>query len=289
IVNATVRAVLADATAIDIVRNQRARLVQRISDEVNREANRFGIQVVDVRLRRVDLPEANSQAIFQRMQTERQREAAEFRALGAQQAQEIRARAERESTIIVAEAERTSQQVRGQGDAERNRVFAEVFNRDPDFFSFYRSMQAYEAGLRPGETRLVLSPTTDFFRYFADLNGRRNGQGGATQPGQQAPVAPAAPGGPAAPGTAPQAPGGQTLGAAPPPAAPAALRAPEPTGSIAPAAPAPAPALQPAAAPAPRAQAPAQPGPTTLAGDPPASAPAPAPAAPLPAAPAPIQ
>lgn len=172
IVNSQVRSVLAESSFLSVVRNDRSRLMNRIRDDVNREADRFGIAVVDVRLRRVDLPGANSQAVFQRMQTERQREAAEARALGAQQAQEIRARAEREATIIVAEAQRKSDEVRGQGEGERNRVFAEAFGRDAEFFSFYRSMQAYEAGLKPGETRMVLSPDSPFFRFFNDPQGR---------------------------------------------------------------------------------------------------------------------
>jgi membrane protease subunit HflC len=172
IVNSQVRSVLAESSFLSVVRNDRSRLMNRIRDEVNREADRFGIAVVDVRLRRVDLPGANSQAVFQRMQTERQREAAEARALGAQQAQEIRARAEREATIIVAEAQRKSDEIRGQGEGERNRVFAEAFGRDAEFFSFYRSMQAYEAGLKAGETRMVLSPDSPFFRFFNDPQGR---------------------------------------------------------------------------------------------------------------------
>ncbi len=172
VVNSQVRSVLAEVTFLAVVRNDRSKLMTRIRDDVNREAERFGISVVDVRLRRVDLPEANSQAVFQRMQTERQREAAEARALGAQQAQEIRARAEREATIIVAEAQRKADETRGQGDGERNRIFAETFSKDPEFFAFYRSMQAYEAGMKSGDTCMVLSPDSPFFRFFNDPLGR---------------------------------------------------------------------------------------------------------------------
>ncbi|MGO4677224.1 protease modulator HflC [Bosea sp. 2YAB26] len=172
IVNGQVRAVLADASFISVVRTDRSRLMSRIRDDVNREAARFGMTVVDVRLRRVDLPQANSQAVFQRMQTERQREAAEARALGAQQAQEIRARAERDATVIVAEAQRRSDEIRGEGEGERNKVFAEAFGKDPEFFTFYRSMQAYEASIKPGDTRMLLSPDSPFFRYFNDPTGR---------------------------------------------------------------------------------------------------------------------
>jgi membrane protease subunit HflC len=175
IVNGNVRSVLAEATFTAMVRTDRSRLMNRIRDEVNREAGRFGMTVVDVRLRRVDLPQANSQAVFQRMQTERQREAAEARALGGQQSQEIRAKAERDAIIIVAEAQRKSDEIRGQGEGERNRIFAEGFGKDPDFFAFYRSMQAYEASLKSGDTRMLLSPDSPFFRFFNDPAGRRAG------------------------------------------------------------------------------------------------------------------
>lgn len=187
IVNGNVRSVLAEASFTAMVRTDRSRLMARIRDDVNREAARFGMTVVDVRLRRVDLPAANSQAVFQRMQTERQREAAEARALGAQQAQEVRARADRDSTVIVAEAQRRSDEIRGEGEGERNRVFAEAFGKDPEFFAFYRSMQAYEASIKPGDTRLVLSPDSPFFRFFNGPQARRDA--GETA----APTAPARP------------------------------------------------------------------------------------------------
>ena len=128
-----------------------------------------------MRIRRADLPEQNSQAVYQRMQTERQREAAEFRAQGSQRSQEIRAKADREVTVLVAEATSKGEQTRGEGDAERNRIFAEAYGKDPDFFSFYRSMQAYENGLRPNDTRMVLRPDSDFFRYFGDPSGKATG------------------------------------------------------------------------------------------------------------------
>ena len=188
IVNGNVRSVLAEATFTSMVRNDRSRLMNRIRDDVNREAGRFGMTVVDVRLRRVDLPAANSQAVFQRMQTERQREAAEARALGGQQSQEIRARAERDAIIIVAEAQRKSDEIRGQGEGERNRIFAEGFGKDPEFFAFYRSMQAYEASLKAGDTRMLLTPDSPFFRFFNDPSGKR--AGAATD---AAPATPAAP------------------------------------------------------------------------------------------------
>ena len=139
----------------------------------SRGRRHFGIQVVDVRIRRADLPEQNSQAVYQRMQTERQREAAEFRAQGSQKSQEIRARADRDVTVLIAEATSRAEQTRGEGDAERNRIFAEAYGKDPDFFAFYRSMQAYETGLQANDTRLVLRPDSDFFKYFGDPAGRQ--------------------------------------------------------------------------------------------------------------------
>ncbi|PZU90140.1 MAG: protease modulator HflC [Chelatococcus sp.] len=190
IVNGNVRSVLADASFTAMVRTDRSRLMSRIRDEVNREAARFGMTVVDVRLRRVDLPAANSQAVFQRMQTERAREAAEARALGAQQAQEIRARADRDSTVIVAEAQQRSDEIRGEGEGERNKVFAEAFGKDPEFFAFWRSMQAYEASIKAGDTKLVLSPDSPFFRFFNGPNGVRPAGEPATQ---TAPAQPARP------------------------------------------------------------------------------------------------
>lgn len=188
IVNSTTRSVLAEATFTDIVRTDRAKLVSEIRDDVNKQATGLGLAVVDVRLRRVDLPQANSQAVFQRMQTERQREAADIRAQGSQIAQGIRARADRDVTVTKAEADRKAQELRGNGDAESNRIYAEAYGRDPQFFSFYRSMQAYEQGLRPGDTRMVLSPDSDFFRYFSDPAGRRAAPAG--NGGQPAPAKP---------------------------------------------------------------------------------------------------
>ncbi len=192
IVNGNVRSVLAEASFTAMVRTERTRLMNRIRDDVNREAARFGMSVVDVRLRRVDLPAANSAAVFQRMQTERQREAAEARALGGQQAQEIRARADRDSTVIVAEAQQHSDEIRGAGEAERNKVFAEAFGKDPEFFAFYRSMQAYEASIKSADTRMVLTPDSPFFRFFNGPNAQRqDGQAGApATPAQPAPARP---------------------------------------------------------------------------------------------------
>ena len=144
----------------------------RIRDQLDKEADGYGIEVVDVRIRRADLPEQNSQAVYQRMQTERQRQAAEFRAQGGQNAQEIRSKADREATVIIADANSTAEQVRGVGDAERNRLFADAYGQDPDFFAFYRSMTAYETALKSSDTRFLLRPESDFFKFFSNASGK---------------------------------------------------------------------------------------------------------------------
>jgi modulator of FtsH protease HflC len=166
------RRVLGEATFIQVVRDERPQLTQRMREQLDHEAAAFGIAVVDVRIRRADLPEQNSQAVYQRMQTERQREAAEFRAQGSQRSQEIRSKADRDVTVLIADATSRSEQIRGEGDAQRNRIFADAYGRDRDFFGFYRSMQAYETGLRHNDTRMLLNPDTDFFRYFVDPSGK---------------------------------------------------------------------------------------------------------------------
>ncbi len=172
LLNASLRRVLGEVTFIQVVRDEREALMARIRDQLDKEADGYGISVVDVRIRRADLPEQNSQAVYQRMQTERQREAAEFRAQGGQKAQEIRSKADREATVIVAEANSQAEQVRGAGDGERNRLFAEAYGKDPDFFAFYRSMTAYENGLKSNDTRFLLRPDSDFFRYFGAPSGK---------------------------------------------------------------------------------------------------------------------
>ncbi len=172
LLNSALRRVLGEASFIQVVRDERAELMARIRDLVNHEAANYGITVVDARIRRADLPEQNSQAVYQRMQTARQREAAEYRAQGLQQAQEIRAKADREVTVLVAEATSKSEQIRGEGDAIRNKIFAAAYNQDPGFFSFYRSMQAYENGLKANDTRLLLKPNSSFFRFFGNPSGK---------------------------------------------------------------------------------------------------------------------
>lgn len=179
LLNAALRRVLGEVTFITVVRDERENLMAKIRSQLDREAEGYGIQVVDVRIRRADLPDANSQAVYERMKTERQREAAEFRAQGRQKAQEIRSKADREVTVIIADANSAAEQVRGAGDAERNRLFAEAYNKDAEFFAFYRSMSAYEQGLRSNDTRFLLKPDSEFFRFFSTSSGKANGPAAA--------------------------------------------------------------------------------------------------------------
>jgi membrane protease subunit HflC len=173
LLNSSLRRVLGAVTLMQVVRDQREELMAKVRTQVEAEAQALGITVVDVRIRRADLPEQNSLAIYQRMQTERQQEAAQFRAEGSRRSQEIRARADRDVTVLVADATSTAERVRGEGDAERNRIFAEAYGKDAaEFFTFYRAMQAYEQGLQKGDTRMLLRPDTDFFRFFSDPNGK---------------------------------------------------------------------------------------------------------------------
>ncbi|AWN34510.1 protease modulator HflC [Methylobacterium radiodurans] len=178
--NSALRNVLARSTRDAIVKTERTRLMNEIQEDVNRQAQALGIQIVDLRMTRVDLPAANSSAVYKRMKTEREREAADIRANGDQIAATIRAKADRDVTVLLAEAQQTAEKLRGQGDADKNRILAEAFGKDADFFAFYRSMQAYETGLKGPETRLVISPNSDFFRYFSDPQGRAP-QGAATR------------------------------------------------------------------------------------------------------------
>ncbi len=166
IVNDRVRSVLAGATTTQIINTNRANLMERIQEEVNREAQALGITVVDVRLSRVELPRETTEAVFRRMKTDREREAADLRAQGTQFAQSIRSRADRDVQIILGDANKKAEEMRGQGEAEKTRVLAEAFGRDPEFSAFYRSLQAYEQSFRQGDTRMILSPDSPFFRYF---------------------------------------------------------------------------------------------------------------------------
>ena len=173
VISSTLRQVLGTSPLQQVVSEKRGDLMLKIRDLVRIEASAFGIRVEDVRIKRADLPEENSAAIYRRMQTERQQEAAELRAKGAEQAQKIRAEANRQKVVIVAQAERDAEILRGQGEGEMNRIFAEAFGRDPEFFSFWRSMQAYQIALGGDDTTMVLSPDSDFFRYFGAFDVRQ--------------------------------------------------------------------------------------------------------------------
>lgn len=174
VVNSVMRRVLGSVAFANILSEERVRLLELIRSAVNDEASKWGITIIDVRIKRADLPEANSEAIFKRMRTEREREAREARAQGAELAQRIRSRADRERTVIIAEAQRESEIIRGEGDANAIKTFAEAFSKDPDFYSFYRSMQAYRQALGNEDTTLILSPKSEFFRYFDSTEaGRR--------------------------------------------------------------------------------------------------------------------
>ena len=166
IINSRIRGVLGTQELATLLSTDRARQMQIIQSQVNEEAKNFGINIVDVRIKRADLPPANSEAIYKRMQTEREREAKEFRAQGAEIAQKIRSPADKDVTVILAQANKKSEIMKGEGDGQRNKIFADAFGRDPQFFAFYRAMQAYEKALIGGETSLVLSPDSEFFKFF---------------------------------------------------------------------------------------------------------------------------
>jgi membrane protease subunit HflC len=171
IIDSSVRRVLGRETLASILTGQRNDITRSIGDEVNASVESLGIKIIDVRLRRADYPEATSQNIFNRMKSEREREAKEFRATGEEEAQKIRADAEKTRTVIISEAQRTAQETRGAGDAEAIRIYADSFGQDAEFFSFYRSMEAYRKAMGKDGTSMVLSPSSSFFRFFKDKNG----------------------------------------------------------------------------------------------------------------------
>ena len=174
IIDSSVRRVLGSETLASILTGERENINGSIRDEVNASVDSLGIEIIDVRLRRADYPESTSQNIFNRMKSEREREAKEFRATGDEEAQKIRADAEKTRTVIVAEAKREAQEVRGQGDSNAIRIYADSFGQDPEFFSFYRSMEAYRKSIGESGTSMVLSPNSSFFRYFRDKDGKMN-------------------------------------------------------------------------------------------------------------------
>ncbi|HWD59148.1 MAG TPA: protease modulator HflC [Stellaceae bacterium] len=188
IVNGSLRRVLGNITLSDILSVKRAGIMIQIRDEVADEAKNFGIKVVDVRLRRADLPEENSEAIYARMKSERQQQAAQYRGEGAEAAQTVRATAERERTVILADAQRDAQRVRGDGDAQSIQIYADAFGKDKAFFAFYRSLQAYRTALNNKDTSFVLAPDNSFFRFFNGLSG--TGSSAGTNPVPAAPSAP---------------------------------------------------------------------------------------------------
>jgi len=175
LVNSALREVLGSAPSSEIISGSRSGVMQRTLQDVRAraESSRLGIEVIDVRIRRADLPEANQAAVYRRMETSRQQEAAQVRAIGEQQKREIIAAADKEVTITLATAQEEADRTRGEGDAQRTRIYAQSFGRDPGFASFYRSMQAYEASIGQGDATMVLSPDSAFFRYF------ERGPGGA--------------------------------------------------------------------------------------------------------------
>jgi len=170
ILNDSLRQVLGRVPLADVISNKRKALLDEVGILVAAEAKDFGIRVEDVRIRRADLPPANSEAIFRRMQTERQQEAAQFRAEGNEEARKITSESERERTVLLANAERDGEILKGQGDAGKNKILGEAFSKDPEFFAFYRSMKAYSVALNNGDTTMVLSPDSTFFEFFNDIN-----------------------------------------------------------------------------------------------------------------------
>jgi len=173
IIDSSVRRALGRETLASILTGQRNDITRSIGDEVNESVSSLGIQIIDVRLRRADYPEATSQNIFNRMKSEREREAKEFRATGEEEAQKIRSAAEKTRTVIISEAQRIAQETRGAGDSDAISIYAESFGQDPDFFSFYRSMEAYSKSFKEKGTSMVLSPDSAFFRYFLDKTAKR--------------------------------------------------------------------------------------------------------------------
>ncbi|MFL2894454.1 MAG: protease modulator HflC [Candidatus Pelagibacter sp.] len=172
IINSRIRSVLGTQRLQTLLSEDRTKQMSLIQEGVNNEAEKFGIKIVDVRIKRADLPQANSNAIFARMQTEREREAKEFRAKGAEMAVTITSTADKKVTVLLADAEKKSEIMKGEGDGQRNKIFADAFGKDPEFFAFYRAMQAYEKALIGGETSLILSPDSEFFKFFGNIKSK---------------------------------------------------------------------------------------------------------------------
>jgi len=175
VTNAALRGILGNVNLASVLSEERDAIMRQIQDQVNSQAGRFGIELVDVRIRRADLPDEISDQVYQRMRSEREREAAEFRARGFEQAQRIKATADREATVIRAEAKREAEILRGQGEGRRTQILNDAYGQDQGFFSFYRSMQAYEASLANENTYMVLSPDSEFFSFFYASDSGRGG------------------------------------------------------------------------------------------------------------------
>ena len=172
IINSRLRSVLGTQSLATLLSEDRTKQMAIIQEGVNAEAGKFGIEIIDVRIKRADLPQANSEAIYRRMQTEREREAKEFRARGAEMAVTITSTADKEVTVILANAKKQSEIMKGEGDGLRNKIFADAFGKDPEFFAFYRAMQAYETALIGGDTSLILSPDNEFFKFFGSIKAK---------------------------------------------------------------------------------------------------------------------
>ena len=171
VVNNSLRAVLGKVPLEAVISDRRELLMQEVSELVSARATQFGISIEEVRIKKADLPSENSEAIYRRMQTERQQEAAQIRAVGNEKARFITAESEKQKTVLLAEAQRDSDILRGEGDAQKNKILGKAFNQDPDFFAFYRAMQAYSKALTEGDTTMVLSPKSDFFEFFGNAEG----------------------------------------------------------------------------------------------------------------------
>jgi len=173
IINGRLRQILGNTTLTAVLSTERTQILEDLKTNVDQETQRFGIELVDVRIRRADLPDETRESVYNRMRSEREREAAEFRAQGFEQAQRIQAAADREATVIKAEADRESSILRGQGEGRRTEILNEAYGQDPEFFNFYRTMEAYSAALNPESTYMVLSPDSEFFSFFNEAQGNR--------------------------------------------------------------------------------------------------------------------
>jgi membrane protease subunit HflC len=172
LINPSLRRVLAKVKLVDILSPKRVGMMKRITDDVTADSLSLGIEIVDIRIGRTDLPTETSQAVFGRMRTERERQARELRAEGKEQAQKTRALADRDKVVLIAEAKRKSEQLRGEGDGERNLILGKAYGQDTEFFQFYKSLDEYKKSLIGNDTTMVLSPDSDFFRFFGAIDGK---------------------------------------------------------------------------------------------------------------------